>query len=200
MSPLVYERSTGLEELLDEIEIVLMRDINDALAEVYDRMRERDQARALRRNEPYEPLEYHAVPPEHFHTGNFPSLVLDEVPKEDYPYIVLTVESYSPDAEDARQDHLNVFRDALVVHCLAHAEPDEGSEVVFRRAVRMGEAVYLSLASDPLMRAALSGASNPVRGQHSVPWTYQHKGRGKDHWFQAVGTSYAIKTYTSHYQ
>jgi hypothetical protein len=148
---------------------------------------------------PYIPLTYDDIPPDHFHTGNFPSLVLEEVPEEAYPYIVLTVEDYIPDIEDARQDHLNVFRENLVIHCLAHATPEEGSEVVFRRAVRMAEAVYLCFASDPTMQSALSGISNPTRGQHSIPWTYQFKGRGENHWFQAVGTSYAIKNYSSMY-
>ena len=196
----VFARSTGVEELLDEVEIVLMRNINPALAEVYERRELADRARAERREIPYVPIERDDIPVAHFHTGNFPSLVLEEVPKEAYPYVVITVEDYAPDAEDPRQDHMNVYREALSVHCLAQASPAEGSEVVFRRAVRMGEAVFLSLGSDAAMQSRLSGFSNPVRGQHSVPWTYNHKGRGKDWWFQAVGTSYAIKNYTSMHQ
>lgn len=200
MMPKVLFRSTGVEELLDEVEQALQTRVNDALAEVYERRQIADEARAQWRGVNYVPIEYDPIPKHHFHTGNFPKLVLEEVPREGYPYIVLMIEDYAPDAEDARQDHMNVFRDALSVHCLASASPEEGSEVVFRRAVRMGEAVYLALGSDPAMQKRLSGFSNPVRGQPSVPWTYKQKGRGDSWWFQAIGTSYAIKTYTSMHQ
>lgn len=198
--PRIAFKSTGVEELLDEVEILLMRDLNDALAYVYEQREQMDRARAERRGMTYQPIEYAEVPREHFHTGNFPSFVLSEVPKEDYPYVVLTVEDWAPDAEDARSDHVNVYRDALSVHCLASATPVEGSEVVYRRALRMGEAVFISLGSDPQMQTRLSGFSNPVRGQHSIPWTAQEKGRGDDYWFQSVGQSYAIKSYTSMHQ
>jgi hypothetical protein len=99
-------------------------------------------------------------------------------------------------------DQINIFREALVVHCLAKADPDENDppETVFRRAIRMGEAVYLTLASDPSIRSALSAFDNPVRGQHSIPWTAQHNGHGPNWWYQSVGTSYALRNRTSLYQ
>jgi hypothetical protein len=193
----VIAKSTGVEELLDEMEIVLIRDINEALAEVYARRQQSDIDRAQRRGVNYVPMEYDEVPTDHFHTGNFPSLVLEEVPPESYPYIVLTIEDYSPDPESAAHDQMNVYRDAISVHCLASATPEEGSEIVFRRAVRLGEAVFLSLMSDGQMSRRLASLSNPVRGQASVPWTYRKEGRGEKHWFQAVGTQFAIKNYTS---
>lgn len=199
MTSPVLSQSTGVEEALDEIEVVLIRDINPALDEVYSRRVQSDKDRAERRQIPYVAIEYEEVPPSHFHTGNFPSLVLEEVPKDAYPYVVLTIDDYTADPADAQNDHMNVYRDAVVVHCLAKASPQEGSEVVFRRAVRMGEAVFLALASDSSMQKRLGGLSNPLRGQPSIPWTYQDKGRGKDWWYQAVGTSYAIRTYTSMY-
>jgi hypothetical protein len=195
-----YFQTTGLEELVDDVEEVLLRDINDALATVYERRALADEARALRRGVGYVPLTYDEVPSDHFHVGNFPRLSYEEVDYEAYPYIVLTVEDYVPDPEDATQDHRNVYRDALVVHCLAASSSEEGGEVVWRRAVRMGEAVFLALASDPMMQRRLSGVSNPVRGQHSIPWTHKRKGRGEVFWFQAVGTHYAIKNYTSMHQ
>lgn len=195
----VVSKSTGVEEVLDEIEAVLIPEINPALAEVYERREQADKDRATRRQIEYVPLEYDEVPPSHFHTGNFPSLVLEEVPRDSYPYIVLTIDDYSVDPEDPRHDHMSVFRDAVAVHCLAKASPEEGSEVVFRRAIRMGEAVFLALASNPSMQKRLGGLSNPLRGQPSIPWTYQEQGLGEDWWYQAVGTSYAIKTYTSMY-
>jgi hypothetical protein len=198
--PQIAFKSTGVEELLDEVETLLMRDLNDSLAYVYEQRELMDRARALRRGVAYEPIEYSEVPVSHYHVGNFPSMVLAEVPKEDYPYVVLTVEDWAPDAEDPRNDHMNVYRDQLSVHCLASATPAEGGEVVYRRALRMGEAVFLSLGSDPRMQKRLSGFSNPVRGQHSVPWTAQEKGRGDDYWFQSVGQSYAVKSFTSMYQ
>jgi hypothetical protein len=198
--PQVYFQSTGVEELLEDIEAVLMRDINQALDTVYQRREPSDVLRAQRRGVPYEAIKYDYVPPSHFHIGNFPSLVLEEVPPEAYPYIVITIEDYTPDQEDARSDHVNVYRQTLATHALAKALPEEGSDIVFRRAVRMGEAIYISLASDPHMQKLLSGLSNPVRGQHSIPWTYQHEGHGDKFWFQAVGTNYAIKSHTTSYQ
>ena len=195
MMPLsTYTNSTGVEELLDAVEEVLIRDINEALATVYGRSVDRDIARAERRGVEYVALTYDEVPPDHFHTGNFPSLVLEEIPYDAYPYIVLTIEDYAPSAEDLLMDQIDVYRENLVVHCLAKADPDEGSEIVFRRAIRMGEAVYLTLASEPSLRSALAAFSNPQRGQHSIPWTAPHKGRGEDYWYQAVGTTYALRT------
>lgn len=196
---LLVTKGVGVEEILDAVEIVLQNDMNDALTEIFERREPLDMARAERRGllDGYTPLTFDPVPADHYHQGNFPSFVLEEVPKDDYPYVVLTVEDFAPDPEDARHDHITVMRDALVIHTLAKAEPEEGSDAVFRRAVRMGEAVFLCLASDPQMAHMLSGISNPVRGQHSIPWTHQFKGRGKDHWFQSVGTTYAIKSYTT---
>jgi hypothetical protein len=216
MSPLaILDSALGTEEILDVVERVIITDINPALATVYERRVPADQARAELRGEPYVPLEYEDVPPNHVWIGNFPSVVLEEVGPEAYPYIAVTTEDYSPDAEDIRLDQLSVFRQAFTVHCLVKAAPegpydsgieydphliDPASNVVFRRAVRMSEAVFLALGSNPESARLFSGFSNPVRGQHSLPWTYQHKGRGPNFWFQAVGTSYAIKAYTTMHQ
>ena len=113
-----------------------------------------------------------------------------------------------PEAEDIRMDQMSVFRSGFTVHCLVKSEPqgtlegvsvDGASDIVFRRAVRMGEAVHLVLHSDPDTSRMLSGSSNPTRGQQSLPWTYQHNGVGANFWFQAVGTSYTIKSYTGPY-
>ena len=211
MSPLLIDASIGTEEILDTIEVVLIRDINDALATVYERRVPADQARAELRGEPYVPLDYDEIPPAHVWIGNFPSIVLEEVGPEAYPYIAVTTEDYSPDAEDIRLDQTSAYRIGLTVHCLAKASPEDGYDsgidydphpvdgaatIVFRRAVRMSEAVFLALGSDPQTASLISGFSNPVRGQQSLPWTYQHKGRGPNFWFQAVGTSYAVKAYT----
>jgi hypothetical protein len=193
----IHQRSTGIEELLDLVEIALVENINDALVEIYARRELSDIARAERRGLDYTALTYEEIPPDHFHTGNFPSLVLEEIGPDDYPYVVLTIEDFTPDAEDVRQDHINVYRDALVVHCLAKSNSDEGPEVVFRRAVRMGEAVFLTLGTNAVTSRLLGTFSNPTRGQQSIPWTSDHKGRGADIWYQAVGMSYAIKSYTT---
>lgn len=214
MSPYLVEAGIGTEEILDVIEAVIIGDINDCLEVVYERRAGPDQARADLRGEPYVPLEYEEVPPSHVWIGNFPSLVLEEVGPESYPYVAVTTEDYAPDAEDTRLDHTSSYRVGFTVHCLAKAMPeadynsgvdndahpvDPASDHVFRRAVRMSEAVYLAFASDERTARLISGFSNPVRGQQSLPWTYQHKGRGPNFWFQAVGTSYAIKSYTSQY-
>lgn len=197
MSPQIYHGTLGVEEVLEAVEIVLSRDINDCLRTVYDMREEMDRNRAERRGYDYRPLTYDDVPPDHFHAGAFPHPVLDNTPKDSYPFIVLTVDDVVPDAEDARSDHIDIYRDNLMVHALARASEAEGAEIVFRRGVRMAQAAYLAIASDPVTRDMLLGLSNPVRGQHSIPWTYQEKGRGPDWWFQAVGTSYALKTRTT---
>jgi len=206
MTPLLSEELVGTETLLDTIESALIRDINEALAVVYERREAADIARAELRGEPYEPLEWEEVPPSHIYVGNFPSTVLEEVGPDAYPYVAVTVDDYTPDAEYASQDHRSVYRNGFTVHCLAKSAPqgdvngvgiDHASDIVFRRAVRMGEAVHLVLNRDPATCRIISGSPNPMRGQHSLPWTYQHQGRGPTFWFQAVGTSYAIKSYTS---
>ena len=200
------EIALGTEDLLAIIESAIIRDVNDALSVVYERRTQADQDRAALRGEAYVPLEYEEVPPNHVYVGNFPSLVLEEVGPDAYPYIAVTVEDYVPDAEDIRNDHVDVYRSGFTVHCLAKSAPqgdlngvniDAASDIVFRRAVRMGEAVHLVLNNDPAASRIISGSSNPTRGQQSLPWTYQHNGRGPNFWFQAVGTSYAIKSYTS---
>lgn len=208
MSPYLSEITIGTEELLDIIESAIIRDINEALVAIYARREAGDVARAELRGEEYVPLTYEEITPSHVYVGNFPSLVLEEVGPEAYPYIAVTVEDYMPDAEDARLDHVDVFRNGFTVHCLAKSESqgdingvnmDGASDIVFRRAIRMGEAVHLALHQDPGTSRLISGSSNPTRGQQSLPWTYQHNGQGPNFWFQAVGTSYAIKSYTGSY-
>jgi hypothetical protein len=208
MSPFLSESAVGTEELLAIIESAIIRDINEALATIYERRVAGDVARAELRGEAYVALTYEEIPPSHVYVGNFPSLVLEEVGPEAYPYIAVTVEDYMPEAEDVRLDQMSVFRSGFTIHCLAKSEPqgnlegvsiDGASDVVFRRAVRMGEAVHLVLHSDPDTSRLISGSSNPTRGQQSLPWTYQHNGVGPSFWFQAVGTSYTIKSYTGPY-
>ena len=207
MSPLLLENLVGTEDILAILEAAVITGVNDALQVVYDRRIEADKARAELRGEPYVPVEFEEVPPSHVYVGNFPSTVLEELGPDAYPFIAITPEDYVPEAEDLRQDHRDVYRSGFTVHCLSKSKPegdvngtgvDHASDIVFRRAVRMAEAVFLVLNSDP-NTARLIGGSNPMRGQHSLPWTYQHKGRGPNFWFQAVGTVYAIKSYTSSY-
>lgn len=195
MSQLIYTSSLGVEDFLDDVKTVVIRDINDALKAIYERRSELDKANAVKWGVEYVPLEYDEVDPANVFVANFPRKSLEEVEKETYPYIVLTVEDYAPDPEDSRNDQVNVYRDGLSVHCLAQASVDEGSEVVFRRAIRMAEAVYVVLMSDSVMKRRLSSVSNPQRGTPSVPFTHKFKGRGDDFWFQAYGTFYAVKTY-----
>lgn len=194
---LVSDSSLGIEEIMDSMALVLMSDVNSALATVYERRLARDEALAIARGIEFVELEYEDIPSNHVHIGNFPSLALDEIGKEEYPYLALTLEDYAPDPEDAAQDHMSVFRDGIVIHAFAAATDDEGSEVVFRRACRMAEAVFITISSNAQTQKLLSGLSNPVRGRPSVPWRYQYQGHGEDWWFQAVGTQYQIKSYTS---
>lgn len=196
----VRSATIDAEAILDDIEIVLQSDLNEALAMVYAGLEDRDQARAERRGVEYVPLTYDEVPSDHFHVGNFPRQTLKDVPNEYYPYLVLAVEDMVPDAESANQDHMTVFRQALAVHSMAMASEDEGSEVVYRRALRMGVAVHTVLVSNPMTCRMLQGLVNPQRGQSSIPWTYRDGGHNERRaWYQAVWLSYAIKLYTSLY-
>ena len=148
MSPLLSEDLLGTEDILAIIESAIIRDINDALEVVYERRAAADQARADLRGEPYVPLEYEEVPPSHVYVGNFPSLVLEEVGPEAYPYIAVTVEDRFPRRQKtSRLDHMSVYRSGFTVHCLAKSEPggeltgvniDAASDIVFRRAVQNG--------------------------------------------------------------
>ena len=194
------EQALGTEGMLDDIEIALQADINDALAAIYAYLAPRDEERALRRGVPYVELEPVDIPVDHFHVGNFPRMVLEEVPSEMYPYVVLAIEDAMPDAESGRLDHMNVFRQVLAVHSLASATEEEGSEIVYRRALRMGEAVHLVMANNPVCKRLLKGMPNPTRGQSSIPWTYRTNGRNQNrNWYQAVGLTYGIKIYTTSY-
>jgi hypothetical protein len=194
------EQALGTEGMLDDIEIALQFEINAALQAVYDFLVPRDEARALRRGVEYVPMEPVDIPVDHFHVGNFPRMVLEEVPTDMYPYIVLAIEDAVPDAENASQDHMNVFRQALAVHSLASASEEEGSEVVYRRAMRMAEAVHIVMSTNTTCKRLLRGMPNPTRGQSSIPWTYRAQGRNQNRaWYQAVGLTYAIKIYTTSY-
>jgi hypothetical protein len=194
------EQALGTEGMLDDIEIALIAEVNEALQAVYDFLVPRDEERAERRGVPYVPLEPVDIPPDHFHVGNFPRMVLEDVPSDMYPYIVLAIEDAAPDSESANQDHQMVFRQALAVHSLASATEDEGSEVVYRRALRMGEAVHLVMSSNPTCKRLLRGMPNPTRGQSSIPWTYRTQGRNQNRaWYQAVGLTYGVKIYTTSY-
>jgi len=194
------EQALGTEGMLDDIEIALAAEINDKLQAVYDFLVPRDEARAIRRGFPYVPMKPIDIPVDHFHVGNFPRMVLEDVPTEMYPYIVLAIEDAVPDAESGSNDHMSVFRQSLAVHSLASATSEEGSEVVYRRALRMGEAVHLVLSTNPTCKRLLKGMPNPTRGQSSIPWTYRTQGRNANrNWYQAVGLTYAIKIYTTSY-
>jgi hypothetical protein len=80
------------------------------------------------------------------------------------PYVVLAIEDALPDSENARQDHVSVFRQALAVHSLASATEEEGSEIVYRRALRMGEAVHLVMSRNMTCKRLLRGNAEPDTG------------------------------------
>ena len=200
VSQALGDTALGTEAMLDDIEIALSGEVNEALERVYDALALRDEARAFRRGVDYVPMAPVEIPPEHFHVGNFPRMVLEEVPGEMYPYIVLALEDNAPDSESGSQDHVQVFRQVLAVHSLAAATDEEGSECVYRRAIRMAEAVHLVMSTNPICKQLLRGLPNPARGQSSIPWTYRTNGRNANrNWYQAVGLTYAIKIYTTSY-
>lgn len=187
----------GVEELVDEIEFVLRDQLNGRLVEQDAYWAPRDQDRATKRGEDYVPITLEPVKPNAFHAGNIPSLVNEQaLMEDDYPYVAIVPQDVAHDPSSQNEDQRNVFQNQISIHAIAKASPSEGPEIAYRRAVRMAEAIYVTVLEEPTLRSKLRGIANPVRVQVSEPFPFNPKGHGPDSFWQAAGTQYAIKNLT----
>jgi hypothetical protein len=185
---LVYQTGIGIEEVADRI--------NAALAAQETFWEQADRDRAAFRGVEYVRINLEPVSPDSFHIGNIPSLVKEEIPKDQYPYIAITPTDMVPDPADAENDHINVHRSGVGIHSVAKASPVEGPEFAFRRAARMAEAIYSVVVGDKDLKRMLQGLSNPLRAQLSETFVFQPGGHGDDWFWQAAGTQWAVKSYS----
>jgi hypothetical protein len=199
LMPTMY-KGFGVEEVVDDLEIVLTEQLNDAILVVSERLAARDEARAIRRGIPYVPLEVPTIPPANFHTGSIPAFVQQSDRAAQYPMVAIVPGRVAPAAESASMDQYDIFQDFVSVHAFALASPAEGgvenmTENAYRRAVRYAEAIYYVMRTDRKMRSLLSGLSNPMQALISEPWLFpEGEGEiGEDWCWQAAGTEYQIK-------
>lgn len=190
----------GVEEVVDDIEIVLTAKLNDALDGINQRLAARDQARAVRRGVAYVPFVVQPIVPSHFHTGSIPAFVQDHDREDNYPLIAIVPGRVSPAAESGSQDQYDIFQDFVSIHAFALASPAEGgieamAEHSFRRAVRYAEAIYKVMREDAKLSRLIRGLSNPMQALISEPWLFPvgEGETGEDWCWQAAGTEYQIK-------
>lgn len=189
----------GIEELVDEVEILLRNKLNDGLIQQQERWNEADEERADRRGVDYVPIELEPVSNDAFHVGYIPSLVLGEADLglDRFPYVAITPGDTSPDPEDASADHFSVHQNNMSIHAISKASWAEGAEIAWRRSARMAEAIYAVVFGDPKMRQLLGAISNPARVRGSEPFRFNPEGQGEDSFWVAAGTDYIIKNYST---
>jgi hypothetical protein len=190
----------GIEELVDQVETVLSESLNDMIDQRNAYWVPLDQERAAMRGVAYEPIVVDAIADDAFHTFNIPSLVREEFNTLDnIPYVAIVPDDSAPDAEDARQDHRNVQQQLLSIHSIARTmTPAEDPELAGRRAVRIADAIYMTVLSDMRLSRKLKPLSNPVRVRVSEPFVFNVEGHGdEDYYWQAAGVQYAVKSYTT---
>lgn len=186
-----------MEDLVDLMIDTLEAKLNDQLVVQAESREPNDQARAARRGVEYVPITLDPVAPTSFHVGSVPSLIQDDLPEDAYPYVAVTFDDSTPDPEDARQDHRNVYRDTIMVHTVAKASLAEGPEFAFRRAARMAEAAYSVVMGDAMLARMVRGVSNPMRALISEPFRFNPTGIEEgDMFWQSAGAQYAAKVYT----
>lgn len=195
----IYE-GIGIEELIDQIEIVLRERLNDEMEIQQETWKPADEARADMRGIDYVPIDLEPVEDSAFHVGYIPSLVLDEAEMtlDWFPYVAITPNDTAPDPEDPRQDQLRVNQNLLSIHAIAKSSLDEGAEFAFRRSARMAEAIYKIVLGDNRLKHKLKGVSNPSRIRRSEPFRFNPEGlEDGDHFWMACGTDYTIKNYSA---
>lgn len=197
MSPV---RSTGfaIEQIVWEIERILLASYDDARMVIDAAAVAMDQERADLRGVAYVPIVTEPVPAENIHPGQLPSFVREDDRLTNYPLIAIEPTRVAPDAEDARQDQQNVHLDFVTIHVGAKASPEEAEDVVYRRTVRMAEAIYWLVRNNPRLHHILKGVSNPMTGLLSEPWRYPAiDGHGDEWWFRVCGQEFQIKNYSA---
>lgn len=201
--PVLFE-GLGTEEIIDEVFVTVRSRFNDMLAIQQDLGDERDKELAQRLGVDWEQVVLEEVPVEprdgfpygNYHIGSIPSFVQIEDRVDHYPMIVVMPGRTTPDPEDASADQYNIYSNAVAIHCFARANPQDGPEVCYRRAMRMAEAVHqLTISTD--LRKIVSGVSGPLLVDRSEPWFFPAQdGHGEEWCWQAVMHQYQIKNYS----
>ena len=195
----------GTERLVDEVFLIVYETFNDALVTQQVRGEQLDAERATRLGFglPLTTLDPVVADPRvgfpygNFHVGSIPSFIQTDDRVENYPCVVVMPGRTTADAEDAIMDDYSVLSNALVFHSFAKASPAEGTEVAYRRAQRMAEAVHTVIAVDHRLRRIVSGVSGPTLIERSEPWLFPAEdGHGDDWSWVAVMTQYQIKNYS----
>lgn len=195
----------GTERLVDEVFLIMLEKFNDALLVQQARGELLDAERAVRLGFALPPVVLDPVsadpregfPYGNFHVGSIPSFVQTDDRVSNYPCLVVMPGRTTPDAEDSVMDHYSVLSNALVFHCFAKASPAEGTEISYRRAQRMAEAVNTVVGVDNNLHRIASGISGPTLVDRSEPWLFPAEdGHGEDWSWVAVMTQYQVKNYS----
>lgn len=194
--PTLYE-GLGTEELLDNIDLVLRRELNTAIDYQQVSWDQHDQERATEIGKPYTQLVLEKVDPVNFHVGSIPSFVQQEDRLTYYPMVATAPGNTVPDAEDAIADQYSIFQNAVEIHAFTRANPIEGATIAWRRAERMSEAIHQVISTDVNLRRVVAGISGPLFVRRTEPWAYPvEDGHGEDWWFYGIGRTYQIKNYS----
>lgn len=195
----------GAEQVIDEVFLVMREQFNDALAVQQELGDVYDQQRADRLGVAWQQLLLEEVsvvpsgtefPYGNYHVGSIPSFVQTDDRVDRYPMLVVAPGRTVPDAEDASADQYDVYLNAVAIHCFARANPTEGPEVAYRRAMRMAEAVH-QVVNSTTLRRLVSGVSGPSLVDRSEPWFFPATdGHGEDWCWQAVMHQYQVKNYS----
>ena len=195
----------GTERLVDEVFLVVVETFNDALVTQQARGEQLDAERATRMGFALPPVALDPVDAEpregfpygNFHVGSIPSFIQTDDRVVNYPCVIVMPGRTTVDAEDALMDDYSVLSNALVFHSFARSSPAEGTEVAYRRAQRMAEAVHTVIAVDNKLRRIVSGVSGPTLIERSEPWLFPAEdGHGDDWSWVAVMTQYQVRNYS----
>jgi hypothetical protein len=196
--PLMFD-GLGAEAMVDEVFLVFRERLNAAIASQQERYVGQDQRRAAIMGVPYKPLILEPIPVENFHAGSIPSFVTDDDREGNYPMCVVVPGRTVPDGEDASADQYDVFNNLVAIHVFARAtmSNEEGFDLVYRRSMRMAEAVHQIVKTDRDLRKMFAGVSGPVLVERSDPWTFPSQDGHGDEWvWQAVMHQYQVKNYS----
>lgn len=191
--PTVLE-GIGIEQLIDTVEFKLREQLAGALELQAERWEALDQARADARGEVYEEITLQPPDAHSYYAFSLPSLVRNDLPLNDFPYVAIIPDDSTPSAEDASMDQLNVRQNMVSIHAIAKSSKSEGAEFAGRRAARMAEAIYAVASTDRDLRHMLQGISNPMRIRVSEPFIFNPEGLEDQDWYwQAAGSQYSVK-------
>jgi hypothetical protein len=194
--PTIYE-GLGTEKLVDKIVDVMRLKLNDALSYQQEIGNSYDIARAEEFELEPDTIALELVQPQNFHAGILPSFIQNNDRVENYPLVAVVPGRTAPDPEDAAADQYSVLQNAISIHSFARANPKEGENVAYRRAMRMAEAVHQVITTDNQVRRYVEGVSGPQVVDRSEPYFFPAgDGHGEDWCWFAVMHMYQVKNYS----